>query len=79
MQIQLTVEGIDNTPLSPRELEVLYLVAVERSNAQIARQLVISQNTVKVHLRNIFEKLDVETRLGAVMFALQQGWLKFAR
>jgi ATP/maltotriose-dependent transcriptional regulator MalT len=79
MQNQLTVAVVDNTPLTARELEVLYLVAGEYSNAQIAQKLVISQNTVKVHLRNIFEKLEVQTRLGAVMYALHQGWLKIKR
>jgi ATP/maltotriose-dependent transcriptional regulator MalT len=75
MQLQLTVNSHPATPLSGREWEVLALVAEEYSNAQIAQSLVISQHTVKVHLRNIFEKLDVQTRLGAVMVALRQGWL----
>lgn len=72
---QLSVNNHPSAPLSGREWEVLRLVAEEYSNAQIAQTLVISQNTVKVHLRNIFEKLNVQTRLGAVMLALRQGWL----
>jgi len=65
-------------PLSDRELEVLQCVIDGAGNKEIAATLVISENTVKVHLQHIFEKLDVQTRLGAVMAALRQGWLILA-
>jgi DNA-binding NarL/FixJ family response regulator len=53
--------------LSPRELEVLSLVAGGMSNNAIARHLYISEATVKVHLRHIFEKLGVRSRTQAAL------------
>ena len=62
--------------LTERELEVLRLVATGASNQQIARQLFISVNTVKVHLRNIFAKLDVQSRTEATLYAIKEGWIE---
>ena len=59
--------------LSERELEVLQCVVDGAGNKEIAAALTISQNTVKVHLRNIFTKLDVTSRTEATTVALQQG------
>ncbi|MCB9109302.1 MAG: response regulator transcription factor [Anaerolineales bacterium] len=53
-------------PLSPRELELLRLVADGRSNGEIAQELVVAIGTVKKHLNNIFGKLDVRNRTQAV-------------
>jgi DNA-binding NarL/FixJ family response regulator len=59
--------------LSPREIEVLELVVEGRSNSEIATALVISESTVKNHLRNILEKLHLRNRIQAAVYAVRRG------
>ncbi|HVE93330.1 MAG TPA: response regulator transcription factor [Acidimicrobiales bacterium] len=62
-----------NTPvLTPREIEVLKLVAKGMSNREIADELYISENTVKNHVRNILEKLHLHSRMEAVLYAMRE-------
>lgn len=58
-------------PLSPREREVLRLIARGHSSRQIARDLAIGEQTVKTHVRSILSKLGLQDRVQAAIFALR--------
>jgi DNA-binding CsgD family transcriptional regulator/N-acetylneuraminic acid mutarotase len=68
--------NISTIELTEREKEILRLVATGTSNKDIAQQLFISSNTVKVHLRNIFAKIGVGSRTEAAMYAVRMGLVK---
>ncbi len=63
-------------PLSQRELEVLGLIAAGLTDREIARRLVLSPLTVKVHARNIYDKLDVGNRTQAAARGRALGLLR---
>ncbi|HYW15099.1 MAG TPA: LuxR C-terminal-related transcriptional regulator [Allosphingosinicella sp.] len=58
--------AIRSIGLTPREFEILELLASGRSNKELARTLGISPNTVKTHVARLFEKLEVANRIGAI-------------
>ena len=64
-------EGFEG--LSQREVDVIKLMAKGYNNRQIADLLYISEHTVKVHIRNIFRKIDVTDRTNAVLWAIDRG------
>jgi NarL family two-component system response regulator LiaR len=83
-QVQLTPQALAylvrevRTPeatdaLTEREREVLHLVALGRSNKEIARHLQIAEDTVKTHVKHILAKLGVQSRTQAVLCAMRQG------
>ena len=61
--------------LSPREREVVRLVAEGLTNKEIAKRLILTENTVKSHVTSLFNKLGVDSRAQAVAVAAQQGFL----
>jgi DNA-binding NarL/FixJ family response regulator len=65
--------------LTPRELEVLRLIARGHSNADIAAELVTSMATVKTHVNRIFRKLGVRERAQAVVLAYECGYVTAQR
>jgi DNA-binding NarL/FixJ family response regulator len=72
----LSAQGPD---LTPRELEILQLVAEGSSNAQLAKMLWVTEQTVKFHLSNIYRKLDVANRTEASRWAQLHGLLDSSR
>jgi DNA-binding NarL/FixJ family response regulator len=66
-------ERMNRTELTARELEVLRLIVLGRSNKEIAAELSIAEGTVKIHINNILSKLGVSDRTQAATFALQRG------
>ena len=75
-RIMRRVSGPAREPLSAREIEVLEQVARGLNNREIARNLHISQATVKTHLVHIYDKLEVSDRTSAVMAALERGIIR---
>jgi DNA-binding NarL/FixJ family response regulator len=70
---QTLAEHMGDDRISPRELEVLSLIAAGKRNKEIAGDLAIAEDTVKMHVRNILSKLRVSDRTEAVTIALRRG------
>jgi len=68
-------QQVPSPKLTDRELEVLKLVAQGLNNREVAKRLFISENTVKNHVRNILEKLQLHSRMEAVMYAVREKLL----
>jgi len=66
----------DSLGISARELEVLTLLAAGQSNKEIAQRLDVTPNTVKSHLANLFEKLEVKRRTEAIFRARALGMIR---
>jgi len=69
----LTKRDDEDNQLTKREIQLLRWMVEGYSNKGIAEQLFISENTVKYHIRNILQKLDVQNRTEAVSYALREG------
>ncbi|HUP76149.1 MAG TPA: response regulator transcription factor [Acidimicrobiales bacterium] len=71
-ELHRTYRGL-GSDLTPREREILGLIAAGSTNKQIARRLYLSVNTVRNHVRNILAKLDAHSKLEAVSTAVREG------
>lgn len=69
---EFSVKYLEMLGLTKREAQVLFWVARDRSTHEISQQLGMSDRTVKKHLENVYKKFGVQSRLGAVMYALQK-------
>jgi NarL family two-component system response regulator LiaR len=72
---RLVPSGARESPLTPRETDVLRLIAEGRSNTEIAERLYIGYGTVKGHIRDILEKLSAADRTQAAVTALRKGYI----
>ena len=72
-----TPQQVPAPRLTDREIQVLRLVARGMNNRDIAKELFISENTVKNHVRNILEKLQIHSRMEAVMVAVREKLIEF--
>jgi NarL family two-component system response regulator LiaR len=68
-------KGENKAPLSPREIEIIRLVALGYTNDHIARDLHLSKRTIEAHLTHIYNKLNVNSRTEAALHAQQKGWI----
>jgi len=75
-QVAAGVKDESSQDLTARELEVLELVSDRLSNKEIAARLVISEHTVKNHLKNILSKLHLRSRRQAADYGLARGWVR---
>jgi len=67
-------KGEDENPLSPREREILSHIARGDSNKEIAQLLNLADSTVKIHVQNIFKKLNITSRVQAAVYAIDHGF-----
>ncbi|MEO7804241.1 MAG: response regulator transcription factor [Actinomycetota bacterium] len=65
----------DEVPLTPMERQLLRLVAEGHDNVQIADRLAVSESTLKRNLRNILDKLHLQNRIQAAVYAAKKGWI----
>ncbi len=73
---EILSENLGREELTPSERKILQLIVAGRANKEIAYELNISENTVKTHVKNIFDKLDVSDRTSAATLAIKRGLVR---
>jgi len=73
-----TIQGLSYRPanLSPREIRILTLASEGLSRKEVAERLCISEETAKTHFKNIYQKLDVGSKVLAIKIAQDRGYLE---
>jgi DNA-binding NarL/FixJ family response regulator len=64
------------TPLSPREVQIVGLIADGLNNAQIGARLYLAEDTIKTHVTRVLARMEAVNRAHAVALAYQRGWLR---
>ena len=72
---QTNVKEEDKVRLTDREIDIVKLIAAEKSNLEIAAQLFISERTVETHRKNIFRKTNTKGVVGLLKLAMEQKWI----
>jgi len=75
VELMARQEADENGELTPREMEVVALVAAGESNKRVAANLGIAESTVKLHLHGAFTKLKVSNRVQLSLLARERGWI----
>jgi DNA-binding NarL/FixJ family response regulator len=73
---ETTVAAEPEINVSPRELEIAQLIAQGATNKEIGEKLFITENTVKVHVKNILNKLELKNRQQLAVYAVMKEWVK---
>lgn len=72
-ELELFLDEKNGKPLTEREIEVLQLVVMGKSNTEIAKELIVSVHTAKAHVCSILQKMSVEDRVQAAVKAVREG------
>jgi two-component system nitrate/nitrite response regulator NarL len=66
--------GLERDKFSPRERDIMASLALGESNKEIARKLDLAESTVKIHVQNIFKKLNMSSRVQVALYAVEHGF-----
>jgi two-component system nitrate/nitrite response regulator NarL len=66
--------GVERSRFSPRERDIMSSLALGESNKEIARKLDLAESTVKIHVQNIFKKLNMSSRVQVALYAVEHGF-----
>lgn len=75
-ELELFLDEKNGKPLTEREIEVLQLVVMGKSNTEIAKELIVSVHTAKAHVCSILQKMSVEDRVQAAVKAVREGMVQ---